>query len=59
MEPSSSNTGFFQQLPVIKNQFHDDASLQRITKRMCSSGLALFSSLTSNSLPSQLRLERG
>jgi hypothetical protein len=34
MEPSSSNTGFFQQQPVIKNQFHDDASLQRITKRM-------------------------
>ncbi|KAL2015947.1 hypothetical protein VTK56DRAFT_4503 [Thermocarpiscus australiensis] len=32
MEPSSSNTGFFQQQPVIKNQFYDDASLQRITK---------------------------
>ncbi|KAK4241413.1 putative acyl-CoA dehydrogenase AidB [Achaetomium macrosporum] len=32
MEPSSSNTGFFQQQPVIKNQFHDDVSLQRITR---------------------------
>ncbi|KAK3365807.1 hypothetical protein B0T24DRAFT_636834 [Lasiosphaeria ovina] len=32
MEPSSSNTGFFQQLPVLKNQFHDDASLQRVAK---------------------------
>jgi hypothetical protein len=34
MEPSSSNTGFFQQQPVVKNQFHDDVSLQRITRRM-------------------------
>ncbi|GAB1315062.1 Acyl-CoA dehydrogenase/oxidase [Madurella fahalii] len=32
MEPSSSNTGFIQKQPVIRNQFHDDASLQRITK---------------------------
>ncbi|KAL2178019.1 acyl-CoA dehydrogenase/oxidase [Thermothelomyces heterothallicus CBS 202.75] len=32
MQPSSSNTGFFQQLPVIRNQFEDDVSLQRITK---------------------------
>ncbi|KAK4152914.1 acyl-CoA dehydrogenase/oxidase [Chaetomidium leptoderma] len=32
MEPSSSDTGFFQQQPVVKNQFHDDVSLQRITK---------------------------
>ncbi|KXX76927.1 putative acyl-CoA dehydrogenase AidB [Madurella mycetomatis] len=32
MEPSSSNTGFIQKQPVIKNQFHDDASLQRIIK---------------------------
>lgn len=34
MEPASSNTGFFQDLPVVKNQFHDDASLQRIARRM-------------------------
>ncbi|KAK3903234.1 acyl-CoA dehydrogenase/oxidase [Staphylotrichum tortipilum] len=32
MEPASSNTGFFQDLPVVKNQFHDDASLQRIAR---------------------------
>ncbi|KAK3377888.1 acyl-CoA dehydrogenase/oxidase [Podospora didyma] len=32
MEPSSSNTGFIQQLPTIKNQFHDDASLLRVAK---------------------------
>ncbi|KAK3995139.1 hypothetical protein QBC44DRAFT_34041 [Cladorrhinum sp. PSN332] len=32
MEPSSSNTGFFQQQPVIKNQWHDDVSLQRVAK---------------------------
>ncbi|KAK4251766.1 acyl-CoA dehydrogenase/oxidase [Corynascus novoguineensis] len=32
MQPSSSNTGFFQQQPIIRNQFHDDVSLQRITK---------------------------
>ncbi|KAM7191878.1 Acyl-CoA dehydrogenase/oxidase, N-terminal and middle domain containing protein [Naviculisporaceae sp. PSN 640] len=32
MEPSSSNTGFFQRLPVLENQFHDDVSYQRIAK---------------------------
>ncbi|KAK4168095.1 acyl-CoA dehydrogenase/oxidase [Cladorrhinum sp. PSN259] len=32
MEPSSSNTGFFQQQPVIKNQWYDDISLQRVAK---------------------------
>ncbi|KAL2162601.1 hypothetical protein VTH06DRAFT_6437 [Thermothelomyces fergusii] len=32
MQPSSSNTGFFQQLPVIRNQFEDDVSLQRIAR---------------------------
>ncbi|KAK3392060.1 acyl-CoA dehydrogenase/oxidase [Sordaria brevicollis] len=32
MEPSSANTGFIQQQPIIKNQFHDDVSLQRISK---------------------------
>ncbi|KAM7184742.1 Acyl-CoA dehydrogenase/oxidase, N-terminal and middle domain containing protein [Rhypophila sp. PSN 637] len=32
MEPSSSNTGFFQRLPVLENQFHDDVSFQRIAK---------------------------
>ncbi|KAK3351809.1 acyl-CoA dehydrogenase/oxidase [Neurospora tetraspora] len=30
MEPSSANTGFIQQQPIIKNQFHEDVSLQRI-----------------------------
>lgn len=34
MEPSSSNTGFFQQEPFVKNQYEDDVSLQRIAKRM-------------------------
>lgn len=33
MEPSSANTGFIQQQPIIKNQFHEDVSLQRIAKR--------------------------
>ncbi|KAK3956952.1 acyl-CoA dehydrogenase/oxidase, partial [Pseudoneurospora amorphoporcata] len=32
MEPSSANTGFIQQQPIIKNQFHEDVSLQRIAK---------------------------
>ncbi|KAL2152575.1 hypothetical protein VTH82DRAFT_5759 [Thermothelomyces myriococcoides] len=32
MQPSSSNTGFFQQLPVIRNQFEDDVSLLRIAQ---------------------------
>lgn len=32
MEPSSSNSGFFQELPEVKNQFHDDVSIQRIVK---------------------------
>ena len=32
MEPSSSNSGFFQELPEIKNQFHDDVSTQRVLK---------------------------
>ena len=36
MEPSSANTGFIQQQPIIKNQFHDDVSLQRIAKRTSS-----------------------
>lgn len=34
MEASSSNTGFIQKQPIIRNQFHDDTSLQRIVKRM-------------------------
>ncbi len=34
MEPSSSNTGFFQEMPVVRNQFHDDVSLQRVAKRI-------------------------
>ncbi|CAK7209576.1 hypothetical protein SBRCBS47491_000490 [Sporothrix bragantina] len=32
MEPSSSNTGFFQELPELPNQFHDDVSFQRVLK---------------------------
>ncbi|KAK0671823.1 hypothetical protein QBC41DRAFT_269790 [Cercophora samala] len=32
MEPSSSNTGFIQQQPVIKNQFYDDVSYQRVAR---------------------------
>ncbi|KAK4451917.1 hypothetical protein QBC34DRAFT_457667 [Podospora aff. communis PSN243] len=32
MEPSSSNTGFIQQQPVLKNQFYDDVSLRRVVK---------------------------
>ncbi|SPQ21036.1 5d6e90a4-993f-4e89-ac35-7d7a8761ef99 [Thermothielavioides terrestris] len=32
MEPASSNTGFFQEQPVLKNQWHDDVSLQRIAR---------------------------
>ncbi|KAH6840787.1 acyl-CoA dehydrogenase/oxidase [Chaetomium sp. MPI-CAGE-AT-0009] len=39
MEPSSSNTGFFQQHPVLRNQFYDDVSLQRITKLFFPSSL--------------------
>ncbi|KAK3327447.1 acyl-CoA dehydrogenase/oxidase [Cercophora scortea] len=39
MEPSSSNTGFFQQQPVLKNQFYDDVSLQRVTKLFLPSSL--------------------
>lgn len=30
MEPSSSNTGFFQELPELANQFYDDVSVQRV-----------------------------
>ncbi|KAK0652301.1 hypothetical protein B0T16DRAFT_387589 [Cercophora newfieldiana] len=32
MEPSSSNTGFIQKQPVLKNQFYDDVSLRRAVK---------------------------
>ncbi|KJR89112.1 uncharacterized protein SPSK_06037 [Sporothrix schenckii 1099-18] len=32
MEPSSSNTGFFQELPELPNQFYDDISVQRVLK---------------------------
>ncbi|KAK4680383.1 hypothetical protein QC764_212630 [Podospora pseudoanserina] len=32
MEPSSSNTGFIQQQPVINNQFYDDVSYQRVAR---------------------------
>lgn len=33
MEPSSSNKGFFQAQPVLKNQLYDDISIQRTVKR--------------------------
>lgn len=32
MESSSSNTGFFQDLPELTNQFYDDVSVQRVLK---------------------------
>ncbi|EFX01121.1 acyl-dehydrogenase domain containing protein [Grosmannia clavigera kw1407] len=32
MEPSSSDTGFFQELPELRNQFFDDVSFQRVLK---------------------------
>ncbi|TDZ71675.1 Acyl-CoA dehydrogenase family member 11 [Colletotrichum trifolii] len=30
MKPSGANSGFFQELPVLPNQFFDDASFQRV-----------------------------
>jgi hypothetical protein len=35
MEPSGANKGFFQQQPILKNQWRDDAVLQRVVKRLC------------------------
>ncbi|KAK9782775.1 hypothetical protein AB5N19_09358 [Seiridium cardinale] len=32
MEAASATKGFFQELPVLGNQFHEDASIQRILK---------------------------
>jgi hypothetical protein len=32
-KPSSANDGFFQALPVVPNQFHDDVGYQRVLKR--------------------------
>ncbi|KAH0599908.1 hypothetical protein MHUMG1_02698 [Metarhizium humberi] len=32
MEPSGADKGFFQKAPVLRNQFHDDASFQRCFK---------------------------
>lgn len=34
MKPSSSDKGFFQAQPVLKNQLYDDISIQRIVKCM-------------------------
>ena len=56
MEPSSSNTGFFQEMPVVRNQFHDDVSLQRVARRIYTPHLtatAMFDTdmLTYPSLP--------
>jgi len=36
MEPSSANKGFIQVQPVLRNQFHEDVTLQRVMKRMFS-----------------------
>lgn len=33
MEPSSSDTGFFQEAPVLHNQFRDDVAFRRAYKR--------------------------
>ncbi|CAK7271686.1 hypothetical protein SEPCBS57363_004750 [Sporothrix epigloea] len=32
MEPSSSDNGFFQELPELPNQYYDDVSFQRVLK---------------------------
>lgn len=32
MKASTADAGFFQQHPVLKNQFHDDPSLKRIIR---------------------------
>ncbi|KAH8893371.1 hypothetical protein GQ53DRAFT_112286 [Thozetella sp. PMI_491] len=32
MQPSGANKGFFQRQPVLRNQYYDDVSLQRIVK---------------------------
>lgn len=39
MEASSSDRGFFQQQPVLKNQLHDDPSLQRVLQLLLPSSL--------------------
>ena len=33
MQPSSSDTGFFQEAPVLLNQFSDDVAFRRAFKR--------------------------
>lgn len=35
MNPSSSDTGFFQEAPVLHNQFRDDVAFRRAYKRTC------------------------
>lgn len=34
LKPSSSDVGFFQETPRLRNQFQDDIALQRILSRM-------------------------
>lgn len=34
MEPLSATKGFFQQTPLLKNQIHEDVSVQRVLKCM-------------------------
>lgn len=43
---SSGDDGFFQIIPVIENQFHDDVSFQRVMKCESSDNLNWRSSLT-------------
>lgn len=35
MQPSSSDSGFFQEAPVLLNQFNDDVAFRRAFKRRC------------------------
>lgn len=35
MQPSSSDTGFFQEAPALLNQFRDDVAFRRAFKRRC------------------------
>ena len=40
MQPSSSDTGFFQEAPVLLNQFHDDVAFRRAFKRKYTTHIA-------------------
>jgi hypothetical protein len=46
-KPSTANDGFFQTIPIIRNQFYDDASLQRaLNCKYCSYKSHVKASLT-------------